>query len=247
MTRSRATADRQGPPLGIIVSVVLHLGLAAAMFITFSKKIDLSDQSTPVVPVDLVTIADQTNITPTVAPQPLVPPPLPEMTEPAPQPDIAPPQFEIAPDAKPVPKKEKNQFDPDKILEALRKHPPANARVAARTIQGAGAQTGMTADLAAVLQSQIYRCWSPPIGSPHPERLIVRYELFLNRDGTVAQTPQLTADSAAAVAGDPYMTAAAQAAYRAIYSCAPYKLPADRYAQWRDVEFTFDPRLLVGQ
>jgi len=65
----------------------------------------------------------------------------------------------------------------------------------------------------------------------------VSYELFLNRDGSVAQPPQLTADSAAAAAGDPYMRAAAEAARRAIYTCAPYTLPADRYNQWHDVTF----------
>ena len=36
----------------------------------------------------------------------------------------------------------------------------------------------MTADLRSMLQSEIYRCWSPPVGAPHPEKLIVSYELY---------------------------------------------------------------------
>jgi hypothetical protein len=40
------------------------------------------------------------------------------------------------------------------------------------------------------------------------------------------------------------MAAAVGAARRAIYSCSPYKLPADRYAIWRDAVMTFDPRRL---
>ena len=121
------------------------------------------------------------------------------------------------------------------------------AKPGAQTVAGIGAQNAMTADLRSMLQSEIYRCWSPPVGAPHPEKLIVSYELFLNRDGSVARPPQLTADSAAAVASDPYMRAAAEAARRAIYTCAPYRLPADRYNQWNDVTFTFNPSVMMGQ
>jgi hypothetical protein len=74
--------------------------------------------------------------------------------------------------------------------------------------------------------------------------LIVKYEVFLNRDGTVAQPPQLAPESASAASSDPYMAAAAGAARRAIYTCSPYRLPADRYAQWRDFIVNFDPRQL---
>lgn len=247
---SRATAERAAPRLGIIASVVLHLGLVAALFVSFSKKLDIPTDATPLVPVDLVTVGDEVNIAPMVKQEDNTPPPEPAMVEPTPQPEIAPPQIEIAPDVKPVPKekpKPEEKFSIDDIQKLLSKKKVANAKVGSRTIQGVGAQTGMTADLASILQSEIYRCWSPPVGSPHPERMVVHYELFLNRDGSVAQAPQLTAESASAAAGDPYMAAAAGAARRAIYTCAPYRLPPDRYAQWRDVIFTFDPRALTEQ
>lgn len=247
---SKATAERVAPRLGVIASIALHLGLVAALFVSFSKKLDLPTDSIPLVPVDLVTVGDETNIAPMVKQEDATPPPEPAMAEPTPQPEIAPPQIEIAPDVKPVPKekpKPEEKFDINKIATLVNKLPPKNARAGTRTIQGVGAQTGMTADLASILQSEIYRCWSPPVGSPHPERLIVHYELFLNRDGSVAQAPQLTAESASAAASDPYMAAAAGAARRAIFTCAPYRLPPDRYAQWRNVIFTFDPRALAGQ
>jgi len=38
------------------------------------------------------------------------------------------------------------------------------------------------------------------------------------------------------------MRAAVDAARRAIYTCAPYKLPADKYNVWRDITVDFDPR-----
>ena len=86
------------------------------------------------------------------------------------------------------------------------------------------------------------------MGAPHPEQLVVDFDLFLNPDGSVAQAPQLTGDYAAVAARDPYVKAAADAARRAIYTCAPYKLPADRYAQWREIDpFHFDPSQMLGQ
>ena len=245
--RSRATAERAAPRLGVFASVLLHLALIATLFVSFSKKLDIAADNTPVVPVDLVTVGEQTNIAPMVASE-LVAPPKPEMLEPAPQPDMQEPKIEIAPDTKPAPEKEKSKKDQfAALLEQLTTKPPANARTGARTIQGVGAQTAMTADLITVLQNEINPCWSRPEGSPHPERLIVQYELFLNRDGAIAQAPQLTSESAAAAARDPYMAAAASAARRAIYTCAPYRLPPDRYTQWRDIVFTFDPRAPAGQ
>jgi hypothetical protein len=238
MRRNRATAERAAPRLGILISALLHAGLVGLLFLSFSKKIDLPTESTPVVPVDLVTISDQTNIAPAVKPDD-TPPEAPTL-EPPPVPETAPPKVEIAPEKKAPAEK----FDINDIEKTLAKHKPVNAKVASRTVQAAGLGTAMTADLASVLQSMVYRCWSPPVGAPHPERLIVNYELFLNRDGSIAQPPQLLADSASAAASDPYMAAAAGAARRAIYTCAPYRLPADRYNQWRDVKFTFDPRQL---
>ena len=44
----------------------------------------------------------------------------------------------------------------------------------------------MTADLADALKSQIYRCWSPPVGAPNANDLVVDFDLQLNPDGTVA-------------------------------------------------------------
>jgi hypothetical protein len=75
----------------------------------------------------------------------------------------------------------------------------------------------------------------------------VQLDVYLNRDGSVAQPPQLDAESAAAARSDPFMRAAAEAARRAIYVCAPYKLPVDRYSIWRELVVTFDPRMMMGQ
>jgi hypothetical protein len=156
----------------------------------------------------------------------------------------------LRPDTKPMPdqKKKNPSEDFSALLNKLTapSAAPPNARVSTRTMKGIGQQDAMTMDLVDALRNQIAQCWSAPVGSPHPERLIVEMEVFLNPDGSVAQPPQLGADSASAVGSDPFMRAAAEAAKRAIYVCAPYKLPGDRYQTWRDLNVIFDPRKMAG-
>jgi outer membrane biosynthesis protein TonB len=282
-TRSRISSETLAgdnrSPLGFAASLLLHGAIVAGTLFTFSHTLEISDQSPPVVPVDLVTIAPKTNVRATVRPQPHIAPeptpPVPKVmptpTPPQPQPVEEKPQETAEPIAAPTPrpilrhkpkppeeqpkeKEEKKSFDVDKVLALLNKVAPSqqaaapNARSAARTVRGIGAQTAMTADLQDALRSQIQPCWSPPVGAPHPERLVVSFDLFLNPDGSVAQPPQLTGDSASAASRDPFVQAAAEAARRAIYTCAPFKLPADRYQEWREINpFIFDPRNMLGQ
>jgi len=261
-------AGERRSPLGVIGSLLLHGGVIAATLFTFQHKLDIIDESTPVVPVDIVTLAAKTNVIasvkrapkiepPKVVPQPAPPveapkPPQPDNSEPAPN-DKAEPIVKPAPappKPKMQPKEDKKSFDVDNVLALLNKVAPAqkqtNARVADRDVTGIGAQNAMTADLQTLLLSQIRQCWSPPVGAPHPEDLVVDFDVTLNPDGSVARPPQLLVQSSAS-ADDPYFRAAAEAARRAIYTCAPYKLPADRYSQWREIsDFRFDPRQMMG-
>jgi hypothetical protein len=149
------------------------------------------------------------------------------------------------PDTKPTPEKTKPKGDDFANLLNKLTAPaatPRNARVADRTTKGVGAMNASTMDLIDALRNAITPCWNPPVGAPHPERLVVSFELFLNLDGSVARPPQLTGS---AMSSDPFVTAAAEAARRAIYTCAPYKLPADKYNLWRDITIDFDPRKMV--
>ena len=47
--RSRATAERAAPRLGVFASVLLHVALVATVFVSFSKKLDIAADNTPVV------------------------------------------------------------------------------------------------------------------------------------------------------------------------------------------------------
>lgn len=264
---------------GLAGSLALHVAVVAATMFTWAHRLDIADQAPPVVPVDLVTIGEKTNIAPVVreqsklevkvepqTPQPDMPPvpkietPPQERAEAAP-PEQAPSEPVVKPKPQPespklrpkppAPEKTKEKFDVNSILALLDKKNPqaaeqARGKTGPRAIKGIGAQNAMTMDLADSLRNQIAQCWSPPVGAPNPQDLVVSFELFLNPDGSVAQPPQLAAQSQAAAAGNPFLRAAAEAGRRAIYTCAPYKLPPDRYGQWRDITLVFDPRQMIG-
>jgi len=255
-------------PWGWAVSLSLHGLVLIAMLITWQHALDIADESPPVVPVDLIAIGQKTDIAPAqrvqpkpppeqqqaVLPPQAAPPPPPEPAEPAPdeatsEPQVKPPPPPATPTPRAQPQAAKSPSDQftallDKLQPTQKANP--NAKTSDRDIKGIGAQNAMTMDLVDALRNEIAQCWSPPAASPHPEKLIVTLRVFLNPDGSVAQPPQLTGESQAAVNSDPFMRAAADAANRAIYVCQPYKLPPDRYTQWRDIEVTFDPRKMAG-
>lgn len=255
---------------GVAVALLLHAAVVASAYVSWEHKLEIADESPPSVPVDLVTIADKTDIAPlidrSVKPAPAddikpppqdtpVPTPPPPQTEAAPAPEPAPspmakPEIAPAPTVKPQtrPKptdaKKPKSDDFAALLNALTAPAatPHNARVADRTVKGVGAMNAMTMDLIDALKNQIQQCWSPPVGAPHPEQLIVSFRIFLGPDGSVARPPQLSSDSGS---GNPFLRSAEEAARRAIYTCAPYKLPADKYNTWRDITVDFDPRKMV--
>lgn len=270
-------AQRSGSTTGFVGAVVLHIGIIVATLFTFAHKLDIVDQSTPIVPVDLVTVGDKTNIAPTITkrqkleadreinvPQPDISAPAPTIAPEEDAPDEAPsepqlkqPEPMLKPQAKPPPaqpkpaEEKKQKFDINNIMAMLDKQSKSaapNAKVASRAMKGFGAQDAATADLQTALASQIMACWSPPVGAPNANDLVVDFDLFLRQDGSVARPPQLTGNSPSDVARNPYTRAAAEAARRAIYTCAPYKLPASRYNDWQEINpFHFDPRMMMGQ
>src|SRR3954470_14646332 len=113
-TRSRLSmatmAGARRSPVGLIGSALLHVGIIGATLFTFAHKLDITEESAPVVPVDLVTIASKTNITPMVKERPKLPPkeneqptpPEPQKTEAAPEPTPQPKKMDAPPEPKPV-------------------------------------------------------------------------------------------------------------------------------------------------
>ena len=261
----------------MIASGVLHAAVIVAATVAWPHAIEQSEDTPSVVPVDLITIADVTNIAPSApeTPKPETPPepapPQPQAAAPPPQQaEIAPPEPDkpappkeeqknasappnpVRPRRKPAPDQQK--FDVDTVIALLDKRapkpvaPPPNAKPAETTVKGLGAQDAFTMDLNDALLAQMRECWNVPVGAPNPEQLIVQVRVFLAQDGSLAQPPLLEAASRAAESGNPYMRTAAEAALRAVNICAPYKrLPPNKYDAWREIVMTFDPTKMIGR
>ncbi len=97
--------------------------------------------------------------------------------------------------------------------------------------RGVAAQTDV-AQVVALLHQQLYACWAPPAGA----KIIVTVRFTLNEDGSLAGVPTLVKTTAGARS-----RAVAESALLAVQRCAPFKLPADTYEVWKDVEVVFDP------
>lgn len=94
------------------------------------------------------------------------------------------------------------------------------------------------------LRQQLAQCWNVLAGARYAEDLVVDIKLFMNVDGTVRQAgvvDQLRYNT------DSIFRAAADSALRAVRdpSCSPFRLPPEKYNQWKDMTVTFDPRQIL--
>jgi hypothetical protein len=104
-----------------------------------------------------------------------------------------------------------------------------------------GRDERMGADDVSAFRAQISRCWSPPVGGLGGDAIIVKLRIMLNEDGTVTRPPELANDF-----NSPFFRPAADSAIRAVLQCQPYRMPPEKYGQWRDMLLTFDPSRMYG-
>ena len=141
-------------------------------------------------------------------------------------------------------KKQEQAFDPNQIAALLDKRRAQRHAAAGATLNSTpslGLPSGNAATLSQseidALRAQIQACWNPPAGVVDAKELIVRIRLQLREDGSLSANPTLLNHGS-----HPIFQIAAESAMRAIKRCQPYTLPIAKYAVWRDVEVTFDPR-----
>ena len=107
----------------------------------------------------------------------------------------------------------------------------------------AGAEPGVSAEDA--LRNQMARCLGASRLGGSPGLAAVSLDVFLSKDGSVAHPPQLTAMTAGLAAIDPQVRMAADAALRAVYVCAPYRMPPSSDAG--DITVTFDAQKFAAR
>jgi hypothetical protein len=108
---------------------------------------------------------------------------------------------------------------------------------------GLSASDRLTLNEVDAFRAQMRRCWSPPAGAKQAENLVVQVRLSLTPGGLISAGPVVVNRR---LLGDPFFRAAAESVLRAIRRCQPFSMPAEKYASWRNIELTFDPRKMLG-
>ena len=86
----------------------------------------------------------------------------------------------------------------------------------------------------------IRQCWNVPIGLENDSSNVIIMGIKLGIDGNLEEDPiNLSPNSGVG------MIRAYEAARRAVLRCQPYKLPADAYEYWREMEIELDPSEMV--
>lgn len=109
--------------------------------------------------------------------------------------------------------------------------------------QGQGAGKKLQSSLENVLRDQVKRCWVEPADLSDPQSLLVELQIELNDNGTLLRPPKLKYPASKSGASSSLLVAIDNA-IRATKQCAPYVLPPDRYAEWQNFTFRFDPQKL---
>lgn len=113
---------------------------------------------------------------------------------------------------------------------------------AASQLSAVGEQ--MTMSELDAFKQQLAPCWNVQSGSKYAENLLVEVRVIFNPDMTV-QGANLTDQIRYGL--DPHYRAAADAALRALRNpaCQPFRLPRDKYEQWKVMTIRFDPREML--
>lgn len=93
------------------------------------------------------------------------------------------------------------------------------------------------------LKLAVQKCWNVPAGLRDAQSLKVTVGAEFAADGSVINASIHLVDPSPAPDGR--FQQAYEAARRALIRCAPYSMPRDKYAQWRDVEIVFNPEGMV--
>lgn len=251
----------------VTLSTIFHAIVFAVVTFGIPDLFSDPEASATIIPVEIVEIAEETNITTKRAPakpaeepkvEPVkkaaVPPP-PSPSEPkvvakaTPKPEAPRATSRAQPREKPNVRR-KPDFDLNQIAALLdKKQPEPRSRQAEPDPRAVAVQTSETSISDAprftlserdALKAQLYRCWNVPVGALDAKNLVVKVRVFLNRDGTLARPPQLSPDSQRRM-DEPFYRVAAESALRAVKKCEPLILPPAKYEEWRDILLRFDP------
>jgi hypothetical protein len=158
---------------------------------------------------------------------------------------IPPPAPTLSPPTPPAPAAD--PFDPAAIAALIDRSPPASpAQPTPSQTPGLGITNGrfdaaMTQNELAAMRERIMSCWTVPQGAINAADLRTEVHMRLNPDGSIMGTPEITSRPFGR-----YSNIAPESVVRAIIACSPYNLPADKYAEWREIILDFNPTEMFG-
>jgi hypothetical protein len=112
---------------------------------------------------------------------------------------------------------------------------PFSLAIGVCTIPGVASGDEARADISSDLRRQVGYCWKGSAGLPADENTPVTVAFSLKSDGSLEGDVSVLQPKV----GGTFLEAKARA-ITAVRNCAPYKLPKERHAQWRDIILTFD-------
>lgn len=97
----------------------------------------------------------------------------------------------------------------------------------------------LTVDQEEDFRSQIERCWIAPTEAVGRDGMVVEIRVRMRIDGTVRAVAVKDSER---VSKDPFLRAVADSARRAVMNprCNPWKLPPDKYDQWKEMVIVFN-------
>jgi colicin import membrane protein len=153
------------------------------------------------------------------------------------------PQTQAAAPPQPPKPKAERLFDQSKIAALLDKRDPTRQAVTGDTLNSnaaLGLSKGRAADNSAtwgaMFKEQVLRCWKKPYGySDQQQRIEAEFSIKLKKDGTLEAMPVAQTTPA-----DAFQRVFQESGLRAIVDCAPYRLPAGFFDEWKFFNPVFD-------
>jgi len=144
----------------------------------------------------------------------------------------------------------KEMFDPNTIAALIDKSKEEMAETNIKSSKTTQSQdknmdiSGLTLSEEDALKTQIFGCWSIPLGLPYNENLLVRIKLRLKPDGSVVKT-EILDHARMNKPGQGFYKVLAESALRAIQLCQPLRVPTTGYERWKELQLNFDAREML--
>jgi hypothetical protein len=172
-----------------------------------------------------------------------------QMLQPQPQPQSQPPQPQLAqPQSTPAPKPDvaslpQGPTGPGSVPADMKRLADALSLPVEETGEGGAARERMAKFTEGVkeFKEQVRRCLKLPSGLTAGQQLQMVIRIALAPSGALAGEPEMVAAKIS-----PLGPALRDSAVAAVRQCAPYKLPADKYQDWKLLDIDFSPDQMMG-